>query len=1458
MADPIFGSLGAPPPHASPVLWSGRLPGVADPHSDLLLARGFLPYRPPRGTCEVRGRMANLWYAAAKALGFEALSIRCPDSDFVGHVQGMGTKLKGLAALPRRLRRPKRLPDVVFSDVDSLPLGADAVEYWDSWTTPHLFYCLGSDDSVVHGGSRPAEAPPLPPAPPPGWAARSVSLAHYETGGATSGRWTFVVWHPPHVPFVEPLTWTPRGGTPLLCCVNDRVRSTPFHGQRRSGVAGEQVVRDEGLVLDFGLFPASDPTARVLVESSGSPSGYGSRCLSPRELGDLWDVPILLLDSLSDSAVTGLMEGICQSPPSKLLHTGADLLLTASFRGGLGCVLRSEGGPNRLSNVGGVFQPGPRPLPDRELGLCPLEPCLDEGAGEGEDQDLVLAEDGNEVIKGDHQKADDAAVPDHLWLRAFALGYGDPACAARHLEAFSLPPSGRVGFLGDPSPPNGWRRALPGLRLFALRHWRSRVTRDYISWRRANVPIGVCDKSQGLLVQYCWVRRAGGVEFPAYAWASNQHGVTGRRLYKADWEAMRGTEEGRATVEAGHDAIHRCADASWFEWCRGSALLFWNWGSEYQREVRDGQPHFMTGTPGEPFLRKQAKAKDPLKHELMRAKVVQVRRRGYIRTGAVTSGTHYFCVDKGETDIRMVYNGTSCGLNAYLHAPHYGLLSVKHTMRALREGYYQCDMDVGEQFLNYKLHKDLRLLSGVDVREVRSRNPADASWEASRPGNWERWERNWMGLRDSPYRSLQWQARLKLELYGDRRLRANPFHWERVIFNLPGSKGYRADLPWVFKLRWDGKLGVEVFVYVDDGRAIGPTEFLTWQAARWYGAGCSRRGVQDASRKRTSPSLTPGPWAGTVTHTEDGRICGMVSQEKWEKTQRLIAEMQDMASQDYFPLARLLQIRGFLMYVVRTYPWINPYMKGLHLTIDSWRPLRGLDGFKLRGKELENALALGLDGDMPCRRAEDDPDGERPHVSLMSRTENWTEEAPVDVRPVARFLNDLDYLSQLTEASTPPRQLYRARHTAALFVIGDASGKAKGAVVVTQYGLDYESGVWSQQWRGKSSNVREAENLTDRLERLAGQLAISVAERFERLNEVAGLADHEVFVLTDNSAFEGAYYKGHSTSKELSNIVFRLYKAQRDGGFILHLLHISGKRMKATGVDGLSRGDHTEGMMAGEDPMTFLPFHLGADVRSQGRVGKWVRSWWRTSDQASSPECNGNWGGLPLVEVTPENMFELKNTKAARLWMLPPAAMEVAIEILWEDKLAHPQWPHVFVVPRLMTHMWRRNLGKSADVLFLVPAGVPFWGSSQFEPLIIAIVFPLAHVSSYTGPWFVKGTDMGLHYERALAAGFSKPAAGPGSKGPRLENSREGGAPPDPGPGRGGRDAGQLHDVDGALLGVFDDPERGSRALLRELLAGAGRLPPVRKCLVRQVLQGVGKRPLSQAGRPPKRFRPGS
>ena len=78
--------------------------------------------------------------------------------------------------------------------------------------------------------------------------------------------------------------------------------------------------------MDFGLFLASDPLARVIVESSSSLLGYGLRRLTARELGNLWGVPILFLNSLPETDMGALMGAICASPPSKLLYTGADLL----------------------------------------------------------------------------------------------------------------------------------------------------------------------------------------------------------------------------------------------------------------------------------------------------------------------------------------------------------------------------------------------------------------------------------------------------------------------------------------------------------------------------------------------------------------------------------------------------------------------------------------------------------------------------------------------------------------------------------------------------------------------------------------------------------------------------------------------------------------------------------------------------------------------------------------------------------------------------------------------------------------------------------------------------------------------------------------------------------------------------------------------------------------------------
>ena len=1349
-------------------LWSGRTEGRVDHHSDQLLVRGFLKYRSLRGCCKIRGAGPNLWFAAAQALGFKIATVRFAHKPFVNLIRPFCGYPRVLSARPRRFNS---LPDVVLLDLGSLPWGPGSDKYWEGWRTTHVFFCSGEDTDVAKGrGALP------PPECPLGWTSRTVALSHQEAGGATSSRWSVVAWYPPLMPFSEPLPVVPQSWFPLFSYIKDREHTTHHPSPPDGGAAVASVVRVDGLVQDWGLFPATDLTAKVLVQCPFSPSGYGYRSLTHAELGGLWDLPISVLDSLPERGAAETLHALFQTAPTKILFAGADFLLTASFRGGLGGLKQGLGGPTQ----GSV---GPRPLLDSALGLVRAGPYQDR-----------LVFEPVEVVKGDSQKADNASVPDQLWLHAFVGGYGDSVCLARHRSAMNLG-SGVTGSLMEKGgPPSGWQASMPGFREFGLRFWRRQAVRGYYKWRRSNLPWQSNLATPAQMVRW----RMGmslGCLCPVYEWTAK-----GRLSYNKQWALLRSSEEGIATVEAGFDAIRRCANSSWFEWLEGSAPLFWNWPQEYQRGVRDGQPHYITGSFGTPYLRPQSKHKDPAKHELMRAKVVKVRRLGYIKAGKVESGTSFFSVDKGATDIRMVYNGTSCGLNDILYAPHFGLPTVRATLRAILPGFFQCDLDVQDQFLNYRLHKSLREHSGVDVQGVRSLSAEDKDWENLRPARWERWERNWMGLRDSPYRSLQWQVRIKLMAYGDQRNLENPFHWDHVQLNLPGSPGYRADLPWVMKIRADGHIAAEIFVYVDDGRAVGHTAAVAWLAARFYAAMCARLGVQDAARKeRTSASRTPGPWAGTVTHTDQDQVCGMVSQEKWEKTQALIQELAEMVGRDLLPLQRLLEIRGFLIYVVRTYPWLNPYIKGIHLTADSWRPGREASGFKMRGKELERAMAIWTASrGLPCRREDVGPDesGPAPRREREKGRDHSTDEAPGDVRPVPRLKRDIACLLELTGSPFPPRQLYRAKHVMAFFVIGDASGTGKGVAVVEQYGVDYEAGPWKMQWRKESSNVREAENLTDRV---------------ERLSEGSSLFEHEVFVLTDNSAFEGAYYKGHSPSEKLNDIVFRLHKAERDGGFIMHVLHIAGKRMKATGVDGLSRGDLTEGILAGADPLSFLPFNLGADERSKGAVSSWVRSWWRTKK-------GEDWGGFPLEEVTGKSMFELKDLKAARLWLVPPAVMETALELFCDDRMAHPQWPHVFVIPRLMTHRWRKDLGKDADVLFTVPAGGNFWASGQFEPLIVAIVFPLAHVPRYTGPWLVKGTDEGARYERALIDGFK------------------------------GNDAGELHELGGSVQRLWQDAASGSRTVLQQLLAWAGGFPPVQKCLVRAVLPRSRKRPLPKAG----------
>lgn len=131
----------------------------------------------------------------------------------------------------------------------------------------------------------------------------------------------------------------------------------------------------------------------------------------------------------------------------------------------------------------------------------------------------------------------------------------------------------------------------------------------------------------------------------------------------------------------------------------------------------------------------------------------------------------------------------------------------------------------------------------------------------------------------------------------------------------------------------------------------------------------------------------------------------------------------------------LESLRGGLVYCVRTYRALNPYLKGIHLTIDGWRPFQDVWGEKLRGRELLAAIAEGK----------------------LENTEE--DEGPATVWAVPRLKKDLAALSQMTEPKVVPQRPMRGRQRAtAWYLIGNASGDGFGSGLFARGTL--QSGDW--------------------------------------------------------------------------------------------------------------------------------------------------------------------------------------------------------------------------------------------------------------------------------------------------------------------------------------------------------------------------------------------------------------
>ena len=339
-----------------------------------------------------------------------------------------------------------------------------------------------------------------------------------------------------------------------------------------------------------------------------------------------------------------------------------------------------------------------------------------------------------------------------------------------------------------------------------------------------------------------------------------------------------------------------------------------------------------------------------------------------------------------------------------------------------------------------------------------------------------------------------------------------------------------------------------------------------------------------------------------------------VTSEKWNKTKDLFVELEAMMAQPSMSLVRLQQIRGFLIYVARTYRWLTPYIKGLHLTIDGWRKNRDKEGWPQKVQAWEWNSEEWID------------------VQPSAIQGATLEEAPETVTAVSRLASDLAALKHLTSGEEPATQKCRSREKfTALYLMGDASGQGFGSGLWDKTGLWYDAANWAEHCRDETSNWKEATNLAVKIEEKARE---------------GLLVDAELFVFTDNSVFEGTFFKGHSKSRKLNDVVLRLRTVERESGCILHVIHVAGTRMKMSGIDGLSRGNLLEGMMAGKDPLTFIPLDEDADERSDGRVSQWVQSWWQD-------ESGESWCGHGLKRLMPDDWFDLHNNDNPRLWVPP-------------------------------------------------------------------------------------------------------------------------------------------------------------------------------------------------------------
>ena len=187
--------------------------------------------------------------------------------------------------------------------------------------------------------------------------------------------------------------------------------------------------------------------------------------------------------------------------------------------------------------------------------------------------------------------------------------------------------------------------------------------------------------------------------------------------------------------------------------------------------------------------------------------------------------------------------------------------------------------------------------------------------------------------------------------------------------------------------------------------------------------------------------------------------------------------------------------------------------------------------------------------------------------------------------------------------------------------------------------------------------------------------------------------------------------------------------------------------MIAQGVDGVSRGSTTEGVMGGAEMLSFIPLHVSA-LEQTDTPCKWLTSWVGNNAEILTPNDWFERGhDISDFAINADGFSCPTFSPGVFIWAPPPAAADVALEELRKARVKRQCSMHVFVCPRIFTPQWLRQLHKAADLVFSIPSGTPMWPSSMFEPCLIGILFPFHRCK----PWQLRGTPKMYAVGRSLS-----------------------------------------------------------------------------------------------------------